>query len=90
MATVQIFGEGTHSQKKGCPKNAFIGGCEAGFVKGINSGSHSDRKSKNIKVMRLGQLSCLRLKPELAEDKHALWKEVVKGKLKSITHRWMW
>nr|WP_051348398.1 hypothetical protein [Peribacillus kribbensis] len=31
-ATTEIFGRGTHSQKKGCPKGAFLGICEAGLL----------------------------------------------------------
>ena len=35
QATSEIFGKGSSSQKKGCPRNAFIGLCESGLVKGV-------------------------------------------------------
>tara|TARA_R110001592_G_scaffold25816_10_gene97628 strand:- start:155 stop:553 length:399 start_codon:yes stop_codon:yes gene_type:complete len=36
------------SKTKGCPKNAFLGLCEAGFVKGIKSGSYFKSKKPNL------------------------------------------
>jgi hypothetical protein len=36
------------SKTKPCPKNTFLGLCEAGFVKGIKSGSYFKRKKPNL------------------------------------------
>lgn len=44
-ATGEIFGEGTSSQDKGCPRGAFIGLCEEGMIKGIPSGSYTQSTS---------------------------------------------
>lgn len=37
IATIEIFGAGTSSQAKGCPKNTFLALCETGKVKGSYS-----------------------------------------------------
>lgn len=36
-ATSDIFGVNTSSQRKGCPRNAFLGLCEEGLVRGFRS-----------------------------------------------------
>ena len=33
-STEEIFGRGTASQSKGCPRGAFLGLCEQGLIKG--------------------------------------------------------
>ena len=38
-----LFGEGKASAKKGCPKNAFLGLCEEGLIKGIPKGEYITR-----------------------------------------------
>lgn len=38
-ATSIMFGKGASSQKKSCPRNAFLGLCDAGLVKGILPGN---------------------------------------------------
>lgn len=45
IATTETCGEGTWAQKKGCPKNAFLGLCEAGLISGIPHGSYSGRSN---------------------------------------------
>jgi hypothetical protein len=48
IASIRLFGEGTSSQKKGCPKGAFLGMCEEGLVKGIGKGEYtSSKKNKD-------------------------------------------
>lgn len=37
-----IFGEGTHSYKKGCPKGSFLGLCEEGLIEDIPSGKYTN------------------------------------------------
>lgn len=62
------------SQKKSCPKNAFLGLCEKGMIRGIKGGSYNaGQKNKKyaIKAVKI-----LRKQPELSEDKKALWAEV--------------
>ena len=79
-AASKAFGEGTWAQRKGCPKNAFLGLCEAGLVYGIASGKYartnSQQKNKNYAIQAV---SILRERPDLQEDKIRLWKVVMNG-----------
>lgn len=34
QATSELFGQGTAGQVKGCPRNAFLGLCEARLIRG--------------------------------------------------------
>jgi len=47
MVANAIF-DSESAKTKGCPKNAFLGLCEAGLVKGIESGSYFKRKKPNV------------------------------------------
>jgi len=50
-ATSEIFGKGTSSQKKGCPRGAFLGLCEDGKVLGIPPGKYtSSTKNKSYAI----------------------------------------
>lgn len=79
-AATEVFGEGTWGQRKVCPKNAFLGLCEAGLVYGIASGkyvrSNSTQKNKNYAIQAV---SILRGRPDLEENKIGLWKVVTNG-----------
>ena len=51
QSTKMIFGKGTASQKKGCPKGAFLGLCEEGLIKGVKEGHYCDSiKNKEYTV----------------------------------------
>ncbi|WP_138224525.1 DUF6979 family protein [Paenibacillus algicola] len=79
-ASAKVFGEGTWAQRKGCPKNAFLGLCEAGLVKGIPAGDYVEisgaRKNKGYAV---NAIEVLKRRPELSEDKLGLWRMVMQG-----------
>ncbi|ANY68766.1 hypothetical protein BBD42_21570 [Paenibacillus sp. BIHB 4019] len=87
-AAAEAFGEGTWAQRKGCPKNAFLGLCEEGLVQGIKPGSYAERstsqKNKNYAVKAV---QILRDKPELVDDKLGLWREVMNGVEKSHNYQ---
>ncbi|UOF88948.1 hypothetical protein LSG31_13525 [Fodinisporobacter ferrooxydans] len=70
------------SQKKSCPKNAFLGLCEAGLVYGIPRGIYSEKNNaqKKNKEYVIKAVELLRLNLELADDKNALWAAVMNGK----------
>jgi len=70
------------SQEKSCPRDAFLGLCEEGLIKGIPSDSYT--KSRDNKEYALRAIEILREKPELANNKQKLWREVI-GK-KNIVH----
>lgn len=38
QTTIELFGANTPAQRKGCPKNSFLGLCEEGLVRGIPRG----------------------------------------------------
>ncbi|WP_238653205.1 DUF6979 family protein [Paenibacillus piscarius] len=51
QSTNELYGENTHSQRKGCPKNAFLGLCEEGLIRGISKGNYAyKRKSHNSQM----------------------------------------
>jgi hypothetical protein len=77
-ATSDIFGKGSPSQIKGCPKNAFLGLCETGRVTGIVKGNYT-RSQKN-KGYALEALRILQSNPGFSGSPKEFWAEVVKGK----------
>ena len=80
-AAGEVFGEGTSSQKKGCPQTAYLGLCEEGLVKGIPSGQYT-RSQKNKKYA-LEAVDILKRNPGLAADTNALWDVVMGGEKKT-------
>lgn len=46
--SVAIYFNSESSRKKGCPKNSFLGLCEAGLVKGIKTDSYFKSKKPNV------------------------------------------
>jgi hypothetical protein len=82
-ASTEIFGKGSEAQKKGCPRGAFIGLCEAGLVRGIPHGIYAERSnSQKNKGYAIRSVELLRVNPALADDKMALWKAVMNGEVK--------
>ncbi|MEK4453437.1 DUF6979 family protein [Paenibacillus sp. FSL L8-0506] len=82
-AASDVFGEGTWAQRKGCPKNAFLGLCEEGLVRGIPKGNYTYRSESLNKAYALEAVELLKVSPLLANDRNGLWKEVMKGVKKS-------
>jgi len=81
-ATIEIFGEGTSSQKKGCPRSTFIGLCEEGFVCNVSKTDNSKlNKSKN-KDYGVKAIQLLRNEPSLSKDTKILWEKVLDGEVK--------
>lgn len=77
-ASIEVFGKGTSSQVKGCPKNTFLALCETGRVKGVQPGTYT-RSTKN-KSYALKALSILESNPSFSKDPKALWDAVQEGK----------
>ena len=77
VTTRQIFGSGTSAQKKGCPRNAFLGLCENGLVKGIKPGKYT--ASKKNKHYAIKAVEILRKSPDLVSDPYDLWVIVMEG-----------
>jgi hypothetical protein len=79
-ATSVSFGSGTASQVKGCPRDAFLGLCEAGHVAGVPTGIYT-RSQKN-KQYAVAALALLKNDPSLAISLGRLWKQVTQGEAK--------
>jgi len=78
QATTSIWGGGTSSQVKSCPKNAFLGLCAAGMVKGVTSGKFT-RSRKNMKYA-VKAANILKANPSLVSlGEVGLWKKVMKS-----------
>ena len=79
-ATSDVFGGGSSSQKKGCPRNAFLGLCEEGLVRGFSKGPYT--RSRKNKEYALRALALLRNRQNLANDAGELWRGVLNGQEK--------
>ena len=80
QATTRLFGEGTASQEKGCPRDAFLGLCEEGLVRGIPPGQYC--KSVLNKKYAMAALPLLRGRPSLSGEHIQLWRLVMHGRPK--------
>lgn len=83
QSTNEIYGENTHSQRKGCPKNAFLGLCEEGLIRGIPKGKYVYKPDSLNKMYAIEAVRLLRKNSALVNDKNRLWKEVMNGQRKS-------
>ena len=70
-ATIEIFGKDTPSQKKGCPKGAFLGLCESGFIKGVKSGKYTN--SIENKKYAVEAVKILKNNPQMSKNEPELW-----------------
>lgn len=76
-ATIEVFGKGTASQEKGCPKGAFLGLCEKGLVKGVCPGSYLTNSATNKnKRYALASLELFKKEQVIPEDRRAFWRRV--------------
>lgn len=76
QATTSIWGGGTSSQVKSCPRDAFLGLCEAGKVRGVSSGKYT-RSLKN-KDYAVEALNMLKANPSLVSlGELGLWRKVM-------------
>ncbi len=80
-ATRQMFKKNLPSQKKSCPRAAYLGLCESGLVKGIPTGNYTD--SVDNKKYALAAVPILKSAPSL--NGLGLWKKVMKHLNKPIT-----
>jgi hypothetical protein len=61
------------SRKKGCPRNAFLGLCEAGRVVGIEVGKYGAPDHNKNGQYALDAHQILKSTPTLSKNKNALW-----------------
>jgi len=75
LVASEIFGAGTYGQKKDCPRNAFLGLCQEGMIKGVNRGKYTSAMLNSKYAVKAVEI--LREKPELVDDYKVLWLESV-------------
>jgi hypothetical protein len=78
-ATGEFFGQGSWGQKKGCPKNTFLGLCEEGLVKGVPPGIYNYRQNSKNKGYALKAVQLIKTQSELLNDVNGLWGRVLGG-----------
>ncbi len=83
FATTELFGRGTASQKKGCPRCTFLGLCEEGLVRGIEQKHDSNKHESKNKDYGIKAVQLLKHNSDLASNKNELWKRVLEGEEKS-------
>ena len=69
-----VFPDSEASQKKGCPKDAFLGLCEAEIISGIAGESYT--RSVLNKGYALTAVELLKKYPTLSDNEDALWQAV--------------
>ena len=79
-ATSHYFPGKPFAQNKGCPRAAFLGLCEEGFVRGIPRETY--QSGKKNKQYAIDAVHILNQNPEKTYTPSELWKEVTKGKKK--------
>ncbi|MNO70684.1 hypothetical protein D3C76_615770 [compost metagenome] len=87
MSTSKFFGAGSWGQRKGCPKNAFLGLCENGFIKGIPKGIYNMKENSKNKNYAIRAIELITQQPELLEDIKELWNKVSNGNEISHNHQ---
>jgi len=74
-AITRFYDAKSPARKKSCPRNAFLGLCGAGLVKGIAPGEYTDsQKNAEYAVHAVNELVN---DVKLASDLRALWERVI-------------
>ena len=71
----------TESQKKGCPRYAFLGLAEKGLITGISPGKYT--RSRYNKRYALEGVELLREKPDLYKNPREMWDCIMRGAQKA-------
>jgi hypothetical protein len=74
-AMMTLYPTSSSARKKGCPRGAFLGLCEAGLVKGIPAGRYTASKDNKDYAVRAAALLTAGTK---RWSTSALWKAVAK------------
>ncbi len=78
LNAARICNKSVSVQKKGCPKNAFLGLAESGLIKNVPAKFSHQPQSRNaqyaIKAVKL-----LKQEPCLAENKKRLWNAAIEA-----------
>ena len=77
-AVSYVFPGKEASQKKGCPKGAFLGLCEEGYIPGVKRGNYTN--SKLNKQYAIDAVEYLRRNKNFPISANDLWLKIVKNK----------
>jgi hypothetical protein len=80
-AVQAVMPSSVSSQEKGCPRDAFLGICEEGLVKGVSAGGYT--KSSKNKAYAVRAYRLLSRDPRLADNERRLWRLVLGGESKA-------
>ncbi len=83
-ACKQVFPQSGESQKKSCPKCAFLGLCQAGHVVGVPTGRYTRSQLNARYATEAAEI--IGRSPALNLDKEALWKRVQMGGGRTPVH----
>lgn len=83
-ATRAVFPSSESSQKKGCPKGAFIGLCNEGLIQGLEASNYS-KPTKNGQYA-VQAIEVLKRNRFIASQPDLLWKKVA-GNTKTENHQ---
>lgn len=84
-AVAHQFPASASLRSKGCPRGAFLGLCEEGFVIGVAAGDYT--RSKRNKAYAVAAVRLLFREPALAENIPTLWDRVLNGEAKVHNHQ---
>ena len=70
---ISEFSDSEPSRKKACPKDAYLGLCEAGLVLGIPAAKHGAPTNNKNGRYAVDAYWILRSEPSLSANKEALW-----------------
>ncbi len=79
MATQELFRKGSPAQEKGCPKCAFLGLCEDGYIVGVPIGKYLRKQNSVNKDYAIQALNRIKAEPPGEFTPIKLWKRVVEG-----------
>jgi len=79
-ATAKIFSESASGRDKGCPRDAFLGLCEEGLIRGVAPGNYT-RSTKN-KGYAVKAVQILKNNPTSSYSQALLWEKVSGGRIR--------
>lgn len=85
QSTSNIFGKGTSSQIKGCPKATFLGLCEEGLIRGIPPGKYT--RSRKNKEYAVTAVKLIKRNPDYTLNKRLLWYKITNDKNKKYNEQ---
>ncbi|MBI4833799.1 MAG: hypothetical protein HY811_03115 [Planctomycetes bacterium] len=80
VAATDIFKNEVTTQDKVCPKNAFLGLCEEGKIKGVTCGNYT--ASENNKSYAIKAVQLLQLDTTLSRSQKELWARITNNSVK--------